>query len=54
MGTAGLSIKASDQARQEPRFLRHDNPLFFKPNTAILCGDAKESHARLVHTVKEA
>ena len=31
-----------------------ENPLFFKPNTGMLYGDAKESLARLVHAVKEA
>jgi NAD(P) transhydrogenase subunit beta len=31
-----------------------ENPLFFKPNTGMLYGDAKDSLAKLVHAVKEA
>lgn len=31
-----------------------ENPLFFKPNTGMLYGDAKESLGKLVHAVKEA
>lgn len=31
-----------------------ENPLFFKPNTAMLYGDAKESLLRLVQAVREA
>jgi len=31
-----------------------ENPLFFKPNTGMLYGDAKESLSKLVHAVREA
>lgn len=31
-----------------------ENPLFFKPNTGMLYGDAKDSLAKLVHAVKDA
>ena len=31
-----------------------ENPLFFKPNTGMLYGDAKESLSKLVHAVKDA
>jgi NAD(P) transhydrogenase subunit beta len=31
-----------------------ENPLFFKPNTGMLYGDAKDSLTRLVHAVQEA
>ena len=30
-----------------------ENPLFFKPNTGMLYGDAKSSITRLVHAVQE-
>jgi NAD(P) transhydrogenase subunit beta len=31
-----------------------ENPLFFKSNTGMLYGDAKDSLAKLVHAIKEA
>ena len=31
-----------------------ENPLFFKPNTGMLYGDAKDSLSKLVHAVKDA
>lgn len=31
-----------------------ENPLFFKPNTGMLYGDARDSLGKLVHAVKEA
>jgi NAD(P) transhydrogenase subunit beta len=31
-----------------------ENPLFFKPNTGMLYGDAKDSLTRLVQAVREA
>ena len=31
-----------------------ENPLFFKPNTGMLYGDAKDSLSKLVHAVREA
>jgi NAD/NADP transhydrogenase beta subunit len=34
--------------------LKRQHPLFLKPNTGMLYGDAKESLARLVSAVREA
>jgi NAD(P) transhydrogenase subunit beta len=37
-----------------PGFAGIENELFYRDNTALLFGDAKESLAKLVHEVKQA
>jgi NAD(P) transhydrogenase subunit beta len=59
---AGMPILEVDRARlavvlkrgKGRGFAGIENPLFFKPNTALLYGDAKDSLARLVQAVREA
>jgi H+-translocating NAD(P) transhydrogenase subunit beta len=58
----GMPILNADQARNvvflkrsmRPGFAGIDNELFYDPRTIMLCGDAKESLARLVAAVKAA
>jgi NAD(P) transhydrogenase subunit beta len=58
----GMPILNVDEAKQvivmkrsmNPGFAGIENELFYRDNTALLFGDAKESLAKLVHEVKQA
>ena len=58
----GMPILNADQAKQvivlkrsmSPGFAGIENELFYRPNTAMLFGDAKQSLAALVHEIKQA
>ena len=59
---AGMPILEADKSKavivlkrgKGKGFSGIENPLFFKPNTGMLYGDAKESLNKLVHAVREA
>jgi NAD(P) transhydrogenase subunit beta len=58
----GMPILNVDEARQvivlkrsmSPGFAGIENELFYRPNTAMLFGDAKQSLQRLVQEIKQA
>lgn len=58
----GMPILNVDEAKQvivlkrsmNPGFAGIENDLFYRPNTAMLFGDAKQSLAKIVHEIKQA